>query len=128
MGLDADLERISAAAAARGDVTAVLAAEPARGLRLYVVAFGDGDERRWLVLDDGGHVVESRDDVRDAASIVAMCELTADLAGIEDEPRLATPAYLDEVGPGVSEELRGATGVVEAFVDDVLSGYLVPLG
>jgi hypothetical protein len=128
MALDDDLARIAGLAAGHGRVTAVLAAEPARGLRLYVVAFGDGDERRWLVLDDSGHVVETRDDVRDAASIVAMSELTAELAGAEDAPRLASPAYLDEVGPAVADALRSATGVVEAFVEDVLSGYLVPLG
>ena len=128
MGLEADLERIARLAAAHGTVTAVLAAEPARGLRLYVVAFGEGEERRWLVLDDNGRAVETRDDVRDAASIVAMSELVADLAGRDDEPRLATPAYLDEVGAGQSDAMRRTTGVVEAFVEDVLRGYLAPLG
>jgi hypothetical protein len=128
MALDTDLERIAGLASAIGDVSAVLAAEPASGLRLYLVAFGEGDERTWLVLDEGGHVVETREDVRDVASIVAMSELVADLAGREDEPRLATPSYLDEAGTDVADALRGSTGVVEAFVDDVLSGYRVPLG
>ena len=128
MALEDDLERVAAAASARGAVSAVLAAEPARGVRLYLVAFGDGEGRQWLVLDDSGHVVETRDDVRDTASIVALCELVAELAGRDDAPRLATPAYLDEVGVEVSEAVRGATGVVEAFVADVLSGYLAPLG
>jgi hypothetical protein len=41
----------------------------------------DGDQRRWAVLDDSGGVVHSRADVRDTASIVAMCELAEDLAG-----------------------------------------------
>jgi len=128
MALEADLVRIAGLAAPRGDVTAVLAAEPAGGLRLYLVSFGEGDERQWLVLDDTGHVVETRNDVRDVASIVAMSELTAELAGVDDEPRLASPAYLDEVGAGVSDALRGSTSIVEAFVQDVLSGYLVDLG
>jgi hypothetical protein len=68
MGLDEDLERIAAAAAVHGRVTAVLAAEPASGLRRYLVALGD-DDRRWLVLDDGGVVVTARAEVRDTASL-----------------------------------------------------------
>ena len=177
MGLEDDLERVAALASSHGEVTAVLAAEPAEGQRRYLVAFGDGDERRWLVLDDGGMVVDRRDEVRAAASIVAMCELTADLAGggdleqlrtsltqvrmveqapgIEEAesaalalervvgapPRVATPAYLDEVGAATlaleralgdvsspfSEALRAGTSVVDLFVGDVERGYVVDL-
>src|SRR5690242_54796 len=87
MGLEEDLERIAGAAAAHGAVTAVLAAEPASGLRRYLVALGD-DDRRWLVLDDGGAVITQRDEVRDTASIVAMCELAEDLAGGGDLEQL----------------------------------------
>jgi hypothetical protein len=177
MGLEDDLERVAALASSHGEVTAVLAAEPAEGQRRYLVAFGDGDERRWLVLDDGGMVVDRREEVRAAASIVAMCELTADLAGggeleqlrtsltqvrmveqapgIEEAesaalalervvgapPRVATPAYLDEVGAATlaleralgdvsspfSEALRAGTSVVDLFVGDVERGYVVDL-
>ena len=88
MGLEEDLGRIADAATAHGTVTAVLAAEPAGGLRRYLVALGDGDERRWLVLDDGAGVVTARDEVRDTASIVAMCELAEDLAGGGDLEQL----------------------------------------
>jgi hypothetical protein len=174
MGLADDLERVAALASSHGDVTAVLAAEPAEGQRRYLVAFGDGDDRRWLVVDDDGTVVDRRDEVRAAASIVAMCELTADLAGggdleqlrtsltqvrmveqppgIEEAesaalalervvgapPRVATPAYLDDVGAATlaleralgdvsspfSEALRAGTGAVDLFVGDVERGYL----
>jgi hypothetical protein len=177
MALDEDLERIAGLAARRGEVAGVLAAEPASGKRLYLVALAAGEERHWLVLDDQGAVVERRDDVRDAASIVAMCELSAELAGggdleqlraqlvqvrmveqapgIEEAeaaalaleqavggaPRLATPAYLDQVGAATlaleralgdlsspfSEALRAGTGAVEAFTRDVERGYLVAL-
>jgi hypothetical protein len=177
MALDKDLERIAGAAATHGGVTAVLAAEPATGLRRYLVALGDGDERRWLVLDDGGAVVTARDEVRDTASIVAMCELAEDLAGggdleqlraelarvriveqppgIEEAedaalalervlgapPRLATPAFLDEVGAATvaleralgessspfSAGIRGATGAVDEFVREVERDYGVSL-
>jgi hypothetical protein len=81
MALDDDLERIAGAAAAHGEVAAVMAAEPAHGRRLYLVALDAGETRRWAVLDEAGAIVERRDDVRDAASIVAMCELAEDLAG-----------------------------------------------
>jgi hypothetical protein len=81
MALTEELERIAAAAAAHGEVAGVLAAEPGRGRRRYLVALGNDAERRWLVLDEAGTPVTDLEDVRNTASIVAMCELTADLAG-----------------------------------------------
>jgi hypothetical protein len=68
MALGDDLERIAAAVSDRGEVAGVLAAEPAHGLRYYLVALGVGDERRWLVLDEGGRAVDRRDEVRDVSS------------------------------------------------------------
>jgi len=177
MGLADDLARIAAAAAAHGPVTAVLAAEPASGRRRYLVAFGDGEGRRWLVLDDEAAVVARRDEVRDAASIVAMCELAGDLAGggdleqlrtqlaqvrmveqppgIEEAedaalalervigapPRVASPAFLDEIGAATraleralgelsspfSDAIRGATAAVDEFVREVERDYAVAL-
>jgi hypothetical protein len=179
LALDDALPRSAAPAAAHGDVAGVLAAEPARGTRTYLVAFAPGEdgEPRWLVLDDFARPVERREDVRDTASIVAMCELAADVAGggdleslrsqlaqlriveqppgIEDAeeaalalervigapPRVATPAFLDDVGAATIEleqqlgetsspfaaALRSGTGAVDAFVKDVERGYLVEL-
>ena len=156
----------------------MLAAEPASRRALYLVALGADEARRWLVLDDDGAAVDARDDVRDTASIVALCELADDLAGggdleqlraqlaqvrmveqppgIEEAeeaalalervigapPRVASPAYLDEVGVATlalerrsarssspfSEAIRGASGAVEEFVSEVERGYLVDLG
>jgi hypothetical protein len=88
MALADDLVRVAAAARAHGPVLAVLAAEPAAGYRLYLVALGPEDARRWAVLDDEASVVTRRDDVREAASIVALCELAEDLAGGGDLERL----------------------------------------
>jgi hypothetical protein len=174
MALADDLERIGASASQRGPVSGVLASEPGRGRRLYLVAFGDGAGREWLVFDDAGVPVERRDDVRDAASIVALCELAGDLAGggdlealrtrlaqvrmveqppgIEEAeeaalalertigapPRLATPAYLDDVAAATmaleralgetsspfSVAIRASTGAVEEFVAEVERGYM----
>ena len=135
MALDDDLVRIATAASAYGEVTGVLAAEPARSLRLYLVALGGDGDRRWVVLDDAGAIVQHRGDVRDAASIVAMCELAGELTGAAAEaPRLASPALLDELGVAaaargepIADAIRGATAVVDAFVKDVEGGYLVEL-
>jgi hypothetical protein len=177
MALTDDLERIAAAAARHGTVTAVLAAEPASARRFYLVARQEGDERRWAVVDDRGETVDRRDDVRDTASIVAMCELAEDLAGggdleelraqlaqvrlverppgIEEAeeaalalervigapPRVASPAFLDQVGAATialeralgelrspfSDAIRGATGAVDEFVREVERDYVGPL-
>jgi hypothetical protein len=137
MALGDDLERIAAAAAAHGPVAAVLAAEPAGRRRLYLVALAEA-EPRWLVLDDAGKTVTQRDEVRDAASIVAMCEVAADTGealgvAVGEPPRLAAPAFLDEVGAAAAgnrdfvDGLRAATSAVEEFVRDVERGYVVEL-
>ena len=177
MALAEDLERIAAAATTHGEVTGVLAAEPGRGRRRYLIALGGDESRQWLVLDDDAAPVVDLEDVRGTASIVAMCELTADLAGggdleelrsqlaqvrmveqppgIEEAeeavlaleriigapPRIASPAYLDEVGAATltlertlgnvtspfSEALRAGTGAVEEFVRDVERDYKLDL-
>ena len=133
MALGDDLERIAATAAAHGAVTGVLAAEPAHGLRHYLVALGDGEERHWLVLTDDGEPVLRRDDVRDTASIVAMCELAADVAGGGDLEELRVKlaqVRMVEQPPGI-EEVEAAALALErtigapprvatpAFLDDV---------
>jgi hypothetical protein len=138
MALADDLERAAAAAGAHGAVAAVLAAEPVDGARRYIVALGDGDERRWLVLDAAGKPVTRREDVRDAASIAAMCEVAADVADelgipVGAAPRVASPGFLDEVGAaGAANQdftgaLRAGTGAVQEFVREVERGYAVPL-
>ena len=81
MALDDDLLRIAAAAAGYGEVAGILAAEPDLGRRLYLVAYGSEEVAGWLVLGPDGEVVRRREDVRDTASVVALCELAADVAG-----------------------------------------------
>ena len=111
-----DADQIAAAAAAHGNVAGVLAAESAGGRRSWLVALGDAEDRRWLVLDAEGRPVNERTTVREVASLVAMAEVAAELAGEEDVARVASPAYLDAVG---TAELSSATAVVEAFVAEV---------
>ncbi|HZP74013.1 MAG TPA: hypothetical protein VFA97_11625 [Gaiellaceae bacterium] len=174
MALAEDLERIAGRAAEHGEVAAVLAAEPGGSRRVYLVALGAEAGRRWAVFDAAGRLVTRRDDVRDAASIVAMCELAEEVAGGGDlerlradlaqlrvveqppgieaaeeaalalervlgaPPRVASPAFLDEVGAATirleqalgevsspfSAAIRGASGAVDEFVRDVERDYL----
>jgi hypothetical protein len=89
VGLGEELERIAVAAGAHGEVSAVLAAEPAlAGGRVYLVSFGADESLEWLVLDDDAQPVDSRETVRAAASIVVMCELAGELAGGGDLEQL----------------------------------------
>ena len=111
-----DLERIAAAATAFGEVTGVLAAEPASGRRLYLVAFagdGSGEGGEWLVLDDAGTPVDLREVVRETASIVGMCELAADSAGGGDLEELR--AQLSRLR--LLENPPGIAGAEEAALD-----------
>jgi hypothetical protein len=136
VGLDDDLRRTAEAAviyAADGEeLVGIVPAEPASGLRLYVCAYGREDEAKWLVLDATGVPVEERALVRDAVSIAALCEVAEQAAGIEPKaPRVASPAYLDELGSDSGPELggavKGATGTVDELLRDVERGYKRPL-
>jgi hypothetical protein len=173
-----DLERIAAEAAghaAEGEqLSGVLAAEPPAGGRVYLCAYAGHDGHSWLALDDGGSPVADRELIRQAASLVALCEvaeesagggeldelrsrlvalrLTENPPGIDDAeeavlalqrvigatPRLATPAFLDEVGAATrrleqalgdsgmspfAEAMKYATRAVEDFTIDVEANY-----
>jgi len=114
------------------DVVGIVPAEPASGIRFYVCAYEGGEEPTWLVLDATGVPVEERELVRDAVSIAALCEVAEEAAGIEpDGPRVASPAYLDELGAKAGAELgaavKGSTGSVDELLRDVDRGYKRPL-
>ena len=118
MALADDLTRIAAVASAHGEVSGVLAAEPTGGRRVYLVALGPDEARRWLLLDDDGGVVTRRDDVRDAASIVAMCELAGDLAGGGDLEQLRqqlAQVRMVEQPPGIEEAEDAALALERAI-------------
>jgi len=124
MTLAEELERAAGVASAHGPVSGVLAADPAGGGRSYLVAYGEDDDRCWLLVDETGQPADERVRVREVASLVAMCELAAELAGQEDEARVASPELLDTVG---TRDLGAATGIVEAFVAEVEERYRLPL-
>jgi hypothetical protein len=133
--LEQELRRIADAAvrhAAEGEeLTGIVPAEPGSGVRAYVCAFGDGEVTSWLVLDADGKPVEDRSLVRDAVSIAALYELAEEATGAEpDEPRVASPALLDELGssgPEVAAAVRSGSETVSELLRDVERGYKVPL-
>ena len=85
MGLREDLERIAVSAAGFAvdgeQVAGVVPAQAEPDERTYLCAFARDDERTWLVLDDEGGQVTSREIVRRTASIIALCELAEEQAG-----------------------------------------------
>ena len=116
MGLAEELERIAALAAEHAEpgegVSAVLAAEPAEGVRVYVCAFESRDEERtWLALDESGRPIEERSSVREAVSIAALCEIAAEAAGggdLEDLRAQLLSLRLSEQPPGIEEAEEAA--------------------
>jgi hypothetical protein len=113
-----DLERIAAAASAHGPVSGVLAAEPGRGARVYLVAFGEEDALEWLVVDDEAQPVTGRAAVRDVASIVVMCELAGELAGGGDLDELRSKlaqVRLVEQPDGIEEAEEAALALERAI-------------
>ena len=109
-----DLDRIAAAAASFAGpekLSGVVPAEADPGERTYLCAFLNGEERSWLVLDDAGEPVTSRDVVRRTVSITAMCELAEESAGggeLEELREQLVALRLTENPPGIEEAEEAA--------------------
>ena len=111
MALSEDLSRIAEAAvtfAAPGEELAgIVPAEPGAAARVYLCAFrGEGDRTTWLALDDDARPVESRVLLRDAVSIVAMCELAEEATAGGDLDELLSRLValrLTENPPGIDQ-------------------------
>lgn len=103
MTLAEELGRI----AARSGATAILAAEAEPGERIYVCAFEEAENgRTWLALDRDGNPVAERRRVRNAVTILALCELAEETAagGDLDELRSQLAALrVTENPPGIAE-------------------------
>lgn len=115
MALGDDLSRIAAAArafaAAGEELSGVLAAEPLAGPRIYLCAFSRDGGRAWLALDDGGGPVTRRETVREAASIVALCEIAEEIAGggrLEELRRQLVALRVTDDPPGIDEAEEAA--------------------
>jgi hypothetical protein len=147
VSLSEELDRMAAAASAfAGDgeeLAAVIPAEPAQGVRVFLCAFAGDDERSWIALDADGRAVQDRSLLRDAVSIAALCELAEECAEgldvLEEPPRVASPAYLEaigaaarqlEQGPGGSDfaaAMKHGSVAVEGLTVEVEGGYKVEL-
>jgi len=103
MALADELEQIAALTGAN----AILAAEAHPGDRIYVCSFDEADGgRTWLAYDGNSEPVDERLRVRDAVSIIALCELAAETAagGDLDELRSQLAALrVTEDPPGIEE-------------------------
>ena len=116
MGVSEDIERIAELArssSGQGESLAgVLAAEPSPGQRIYLCAFVDeAGERTWLALDGDGASISSRNVVREAASIAALCELAEETAGggeLEELRAQLAALRLTENPPGIDEAEEAA--------------------
>jgi hypothetical protein len=139
VGLSDDVSRIGGAAAVYtgpGEaVAAVLVVEADAGERLYLCAFsGADDAQSWLVLDDDGSPVTSRNRVRDAASIAALCEVAEETVDVAPgaEPRVASLSYLDSVGANVhngdlAAAIQSALPAVDELARDIEANYKLEL-
>jgi hypothetical protein len=79
--IGAAIEAASAFAEDGEELLGVIPAEPARGARVYLCAYGRGDEQRWLALDAATRPIADRVLIREAVSIAALCELAEESAG-----------------------------------------------
>jgi hypothetical protein len=98
--------------ATRTGAEAVLAAEPRPGERVYVCAFEEaGGGRTWLAYADGGEPLTDRGLLREAVSIVALCELAEETAGGGDLDELRSQLAalrITENPPGIEEAEEAA--------------------
>ena len=110
MTLMDELARVAEAAAGFAEdgeeLAGVLAAEPPVGGRIYLCAYRGGEETAWLALDDEVRPVTSRERLREAVTLVALCEIAEESAagGELDELRSQLVALrLTENPPGIDE-------------------------
>ena len=121
MALSDELERAAQAAAglAEGEeLLGVIPAEAEPGERRYLCAYGREEERSWLVLDASLRPVTDREDIRRAASIVAMCELAEESAGggeLDELRERLVAVRLTESPPGIEEAEEAALGLQQAI-------------
>src|SRR5688500_5334307 len=108
MALAEELERV----VSQSGADAVLAAEAKPGERVYVCSFEEADGgRTWLAFDGDGEPVTDRQRLRNAVSIIALCELAEEAAagGDLDDLRSQLAALrVTESPPGIEEAEEAA--------------------
>jgi hypothetical protein len=122
VALREDLDRIAAVAVTFAEpgeeLEGVVSAEPDPLERTYLCAFLSGDRRSWLVLDDAGAPVTSRDAVRRTVSIIGMVELAEESAGggeLEELREKLVAIRLTENPPGIDEAEEAALELERAI-------------
>jgi hypothetical protein len=123
VALSDDLRRAAEAAVRYADageeLSGIIPAQPTAGVRVYLCAYTLDHRRTWLVVDDDGKVIDSRDLVRDTVSIAALCELAEETAGggdLDDLSAELVALRLTEAPAGIEEAeaavraLQGAVG------------------
>jgi hypothetical protein len=134
MALADELAAAAAAASAHGHVSGVLAAELQGGRRGYVVALGEDTVREWVVLDANLAPVTDREQVRETASIVVLCELAGELAGggqLEQLRSQLAEVRLTEQPPGIEAAETAALELERAIGSPPVvasAGYLDGVG
>ena len=122
MGLESDLARITPAAAsfaeAKETLVGIVPAEPTDGLRLYLCAYESTGETSWLVLDGEGRPVSTRNVVREAVSIAALCEVASENAagGDLDDLRAQLAALRQSEHPDGIDEAEEAVDALRAVI------------
>ena len=95
-----------------------MAAEPGGGRRVYLCAYEAGDRVSWLALDGGGRALGDRALVREAVSIIGLCEIAEESAGGGDvaELRLRLAELRStEDPPGIGEAEVAAAELEQAL-------------
>jgi len=124
MALDEELSAALAAAAvfvtAGQELRGVVASEPSHGLRVYLCAYVEREELAWLALDSSGAPIGDRALVRDAVSIIAMCELAEESAGGGDVAAMRTrlSELRESEAPEGIEEAEEAAAALETIIVD----------
>jgi hypothetical protein len=122
VALSDELEPILAAAAALASpderLTGVLAAEPLAFGRVYLCAFESDSGHAWLALDTNALPVTSREAVREAAQLAALCEVAEEAAGGGNLPELRErlrELRETEAPEGIEEAEEAARSLAEAL-------------
>jgi len=138
LALDDELSAVVAAAGAfrsKGeDLIGVVAAEGIGGRRLYLCAYSVDGRHTWVALDGEARPLEDLAAVRDAVSMIGLCELAEEFAGGGDVPELrARLADLrrDEHPAGIEAAEQAAAELDRTLERDpriASAGYLDAIG
>src|SRR5262249_46399462 len=112
------LRRAAALAASGERLTGVLAADPLAFGRVYLCAYESEAGHTWLALDANASPVTSREAVREAAQVAALCEVAEEAAGAGNLPELRDrlrDLRVTEAPEGIEEAEEAARALAETL-------------